>query len=40
VAGFAEAKGCQTVGVDAKTAALFPDHLIDSEIGPIPEEWE
>ena len=36
----AKAEGKQPFGMDADTAALFPDRLVDSEIGPIPEGWE
>ena len=36
----AKAEGKQPFGIDADTAALFPDRLVDSEIGPIPEGWE
>lgn len=35
----AKARGEQPVGVDAKTAALFPDSFEDSELGPIPAGW-
>ncbi len=27
-------------GMDAQTAALFPDRLVDSELGEVPEGWE
>jgi type I restriction enzyme, S subunit len=36
----AKAEGKQPFGIDADTAALFPDRLVDSELGPIPEGWE
>lgn len=36
----AKAEGKQPFGMDADTAALFPDRLVDSKIGPIPEGWE
>lgn len=36
----AKAEGKQPFGMDAETAALFPDRLVDSELGPIPEGWE
>jgi len=36
----AKAEGRQPEGMDAKTAALFPDRFVDSELGPIPEGWE
>lgn len=36
----AKAEGKQPFGIDADTAALFPDRLVDSEIGSIPEGWE
>lgn len=36
----AKMEGRQPEGMDAETAALFPDRLVDSEIGPIPEGWE
>jgi type I restriction enzyme S subunit len=29
----------QPYGMDAATAALFPDNLVDSEVGLIPEGW-
>jgi type I restriction enzyme S subunit len=35
-----KAEGRQPDGMDAETAALFPDRLVDSELGPIPEGWE
>ena len=36
----ARAEGRQPEGMDAETAALFPDRFVDSELGPIPEGWE
>src|SRR5439155_19087181 len=36
----AKAEGRQPEGMDAETAALFPDRLVDSELGPIPEGWQ
>jgi type I restriction enzyme S subunit len=35
----AKAEGRQPEGMDAETAALFPDRLVASEIGEIPEGW-
>lgn len=35
----AKAAGRAPVGMDAETAALFPDRLVESEIGEIPEGW-
>ena len=35
----AKAEGRQPEGMDAETAALFPDRFVDSELGPIPEGW-
>jgi type I restriction enzyme S subunit len=35
----AKAEGRQPEGMDAATAALFPDQLVESEIGEIPEGW-
>lgn len=32
-------EGRQPDGPDAKTAALFPDSFLDSELGPIPKGW-
>jgi len=32
--------GREPEGMDAETAALFPDNLVESEIGMIPEGWE
>jgi type I restriction enzyme S subunit len=34
-----KAAGQQPVGMDAKTAALFPDSFEDSEIGEVPNGW-
>lgn len=36
----ARAAGRQPVGMDAETAALFPDSFEDSPLGPIPSGWE
>ncbi len=36
----ANMEGPQPYGMDAETAAVFPDRLVDSEFGPIPEGWE
>ena len=36
----AKAEGRQPAGMDAATAALFPDSFVDSELGPIPRGWE
>ncbi len=35
----AKARGEQPYGMDAETAALFPDAFEDSELGPIPAGW-
>ena len=35
-----KAAGRQPVGMDAQTAALFPDSFEDSEIGEVPNGWE
>lgn len=35
----AKAQGKQPVGMDAETAALFPDRFEDSTLGPIPAGW-
>lgn len=35
----AKAEGRQPEGMDAATAALFPDTFEDSELGPIPTGW-
>lgn len=35
----AKAEGRQPVGMDAETAALFPDSFTDSPLGPIPTGW-
>jgi type I restriction enzyme S subunit len=34
-----KAAGTQPVGMDAQTAALFPDSFEDSEIGEVPKGW-
>lgn len=36
----AKMKGEQPEGMDEATAALFPDQLVESELGLIPEGWE
>ena len=36
----AKMEGKQPYGMDAETAALFPDRLVESELGLIPEGWE
>ncbi|MCP4677809.1 MAG: restriction endonuclease subunit S [Deltaproteobacteria bacterium] len=36
----AKAEGREPAGMDAETAALFPDGLEVSELGPIPSEWK
>lgn len=36
----AKAEGRQPEGMDAETAALFPNRLVESELGLIPEGWE
>jgi type I restriction enzyme S subunit len=36
----AKATGRQPEGMDAETAALFPDAFVDSELGEIPAGWE
>ncbi|MEN9281081.1 MAG: hypothetical protein RL594_16 [Bacteroidota bacterium] len=36
----AKMEGRTPTGMDAATAALFPDRLVDSELGLIPEGWE
>lgn len=36
----AKMEGLQPYGMDAETAALFPDSLVESELGPIPEGWD
>jgi type I restriction enzyme S subunit len=36
----AKMEGRQPVGMDEETAALFPDELVDSELGVIPKGWE
>lgn len=35
-----KAAGRQPEGMDAETAALFPDAFVDSELGPIPAGWQ
>jgi type I restriction enzyme, S subunit len=35
----AKMEGKQPYGMDAETAALFPDRLVESELGLIPEGW-
>lgn len=35
----AKAEGRQPIGMDAETAALFPDSFEDSELGEIPKGW-
>lgn len=35
----AKAAGQAPIGMDAETAALFPDRFVESELGPIPEGW-
>lgn len=35
----AKADGRNPYGMDAETAALFPDRFVQSELGPIPGEW-
>lgn len=36
----AKMRGEQPVGMDAATAALFPEKLVESELGLIPDGWE
>ena len=36
----AKLEGRSPAGMDAATAALFPDHFQDSELGQIPKGWE
>src|SRR5207249_10258085 len=36
----AKIDGKQPFGMDAETAALFPDKFQDSPLGPIPQSWE
>lgn len=36
----AKADGREPFGMDAETAALFPNRFVDSELGAIPEGWE
>jgi type I restriction enzyme S subunit len=35
----AKLDGCQPIGMDSATAALFPEHLEDSPLGHIPKGW-
>lgn len=35
----AKAAGCQPEGIDAETAALFPDSFEESELGLVPKGW-
>lgn len=35
----AKMEGRQSEGIDAETAALFPDELVDSELGLVPNGW-
>jgi type I restriction enzyme S subunit len=35
-----KAAGKQPVGMDAQTAALFPDSFEDSDVGEVPKGWE
>lgn len=35
----AKAEGRQPYGMTADTAALFPAHFVESDMGPIPEGW-
>lgn len=36
----AKARGEHPIGMDAETAALFPDSFEDSDLGPIPYGWQ
>lgn len=36
----AKADGREPFGLDAETAAMFPDRFVDSELGSIPEGWK
>jgi len=36
----AQMRGEQPEGIDAATATLFPDKLVESELGLLPEGWE
>ena len=36
----AKMEGHEPFGMDADIAALFPDRLVDSPLGPIPEGWD
>jgi type I restriction enzyme S subunit len=33
-------EGREPFGMDAETSALFPDRLVESSLGPIPDGWE
>lgn len=33
-------EGRAPAGMDAETTALFPDELVESELGLIPKGWE
>ncbi len=35
----AKLEGRQPTGMDSETAALFPSHFCESELGPIPKGW-
>ena len=35
----AKMEGRRPLGMDTETAALFPDSLLESELGPIPKGW-
>ncbi|MCD1655507.1 restriction endonuclease subunit S [Treponema zuelzerae] len=37
---YAKTRGEHPVGMDDATAALFPDNLVESELGLIPQGWE
>ncbi|QNI70306.1 restriction endonuclease subunit S [Cyanobium sp. NS01] len=36
----AKLDGREPVGLDPATAALFPEHFVESALGPIPQRWE
>ena len=36
----AKMEGRQPYGIDAETAALFPDSFVETELGLVPEGWE
>lgn len=36
----AKAQGLDPAGMDEKTAAFFPDHLVESSIGEVPSGWK